>query len=97
MAMFETQTEKRARLDKKTLNRAYANLANSVTRKPQFFYSGANDTNALDDAVRTCLAHYHIEISGFFTDLNHIDYIVRKDITDLECHMELLAGREDLP
>ncbi len=63
MAMFETQTEKRARLDKKTLNRAYANLANSVTRKPQFSYSRANDTNALDDAVRTCLAHYHIEIS----------------------------------
>lgn len=63
MSLFETQAEKRARLDKRMLNRAYASLANSVSSKPRFSYTKANDTDTLDDAVRTCLAHYGIELS----------------------------------
>ena len=61
MSWMESQIETRSKLDNELIERAYAELASSVSRSRENLDFSANDVEQADSAVKICLKHFGIE------------------------------------
>ena len=81
MNFWESQINIRARLNEKMTEKAYGKLASAVSDPKDHIIFRTNDTEMLDNAVRTCLQYYGTEAgtvpAGIQLTEERIDYLCR--------------------